>query len=162
MTVYFTDERTSSRVFTERMLRTHYGIAAPQFVRGEHGKPYLTGEDLFFSLSHSHGRTFLAIAKEEIGLDAEWRARPLPRAYLARLTPAEREEDFFRLWTAKEAFIKYRGSSLADMLPFLRFEHGILFVHGIPACSHLTFCDADGFTLALCSASEQSIELVHG
>ena len=162
MTVYFTDERTSSRVFTERMLRTHYGIAAPQFVRGEHGKPYLTGEDLFFSLSHSHGRTFLAIAKEEIGLDAEWRARPLPRAYLDRLTPAEQEEDFFRLWTAKEAYIKYCGGTLARLLPRLRFEGGQLTKDGAPLPVHVAFYEAENFILALCTASPHTIDLVHG
>lgn len=161
MIVCFTDECTSGRAFAEHIFKTVYGIPAPQFERGEHGKPRLTDEPLFFSLSHSHGRTFLAVAQEEIGLDAEWRGRPLPRAYLSRLTPAEREEDFFRLWTAKEAYVKFRGGTLADMLPALRFEHGVLLGHGTPVSASLAFCDADGYALALCCASKQRIELVH-
>ncbi len=161
MTVYFTDEQISGRAFAERVLRESCGIRAPRFLRGEHGKPYLADEPLFFSLTHSRGVTFAAVCEEEIGLDAEWRARPLPQAYLRRLSPAERKEDFFRLWTAKEAYVKFCGGTLADMLPSLRFEKGLLFLNGVPVSAEITFAEADGFCLALCAASPQTIELRH-
>ena len=151
MTVYFTDEQISGRAFAERVLRESCGIRAPRFLRGEHGKPYLADGPLFFSLTHSR----------RVTVAAEWRARPLPQAYLRRLSPAEREEDFFRLWTAKEAYVKFCGGTLADMLPSLRFEKGLLLLNGVPVSAEITFAEADGFCLALCAASPQTIELRH-
>ena len=160
MTVYFTDERIPGRAFAEHILQHRYDISAPQFERTRSGKPRLTDGSLSFSLSHAHGRTFFAAAKEEIGIDAEWRGRPLPNAYLARLTPAEREEDFFRLWTAKEAYVKWRGGTLAGMLPSLRFEGGVLLERGVPVSAHLVFADADGYTVALCMQDAHEIRLL--
>ena len=162
MIVYYTTAPTDGPAFVRNILHTRYGIANAQFARGEHGKPRLLNAPLHFSLSHTRGRTFVAVADEPVGLDAEWRGRSLPRAYLARLTPAEREEDFFRLWTAKEAYIKYLGGTLADMLPSLRFEGGTLFGHGAPLPVHIAFFEAENATLALCTASPQHIQLVHG
>ena len=159
MTVYFTDERISGSAFVERILRDRYGIFGARFARGAHGKPMLENAPLSFSLTHSGGRMFAAVAREELGLDAERRSRPLPQAYLRRLTPAERREDFFRLWTAKEAYVKYCGGTLAGMLPSLRFERGVLYEHDVPAPAHLAFLDADGYTIALCAAARHTIEL---
>lgn len=159
MVVYFTDEQTESRAFVTRILQEVYRLPAPQFLRGEHGKPRLVGAPLCFNLSHTHGRTFAVFSVKDVGLDAEWCARPLPKACLARLTAAERQENFFRLWTAKEAYIKYRGGTLAAMLPALRFEGGRLTEGGIPVDAHLAFAEADGFCIALCTPAPAVIEL---
>ena len=126
MIVYYTTAPTDGPAFVRNILHTRYGIANAQFARGEHGKPRLLNAPLHFSLSHTRGRTFVAVADEPVGLDAEWRGRPLPEAIIQRLSPAEREEDFFRVWTAKEAYIKFCGGTIAGMLPSLRFEHGVL------------------------------------
>lgn len=162
MNVFFTDEPIESRAFAERILRERYGVAAPRFERGVCGKPRLCGAPPFFSLAHTHGRIFLAVSGEEVGLDAEWRARPMPAALLPRLTPAEQKEDFFRLWTAKEAYIKYCGGTLARLLPRLRFEGGQLTKDGAPLPVHIAFYEAEHFILALCTASPHTIDLVHG
>ncbi len=161
MIVYYTAEQIESRAFAERILK-QYGIAAPQFVRGEHGKPRLIDAPVSFNLTHTHGCTFCAVGNEELGLDAEWRGRPLPRACSARLTAAEQKEDFFRLWTAKEAYVKYLGGTLAGLLPSLRFEGGVLLRDGIPVSENIAFCETEQFTLALCTASPQQIELLQG
>ena len=81
------------------------------------------------------------------------------KACLARLTAAERQENFFRLWTAKEAYIKYRGGTLAAMLPALRFEGGRLMEGEIPVDAHLAFAEADGFCIALSTPAPAGIEL---
>ena len=160
MVVWFTDENITGEAFAARILTTHHGMSAPAFFRTEQGKPLTQG--IFFSLTHSRGRTFFAACREEVGLDAEWRARPLPAAYCRRLTKRERREDFFRLWTAKEAYVKFCGGTLARMLPALRFEGGALSDGGAPLPVHLAFAEADGYTVALCTASPQDIELRHG
>ena len=150
MVVYFTDEQTESRAFVTRILQEVYRLPAPQFLRGEHGKPRLVGAPLCFNLSHTHGRTFAVFSVKDVAL---------PKACLARLTAAERQENFFRLWTAKEAYVKYRGGTLAAMLPALRFEGGRLTEGGIPVDAHLAFAEADGFCIALCTPAPAVIEL---
>ena len=157
MIVYYTNAPTDGPAFVRNILHTRYGIANAQFARGEHGKPRLLNAPLHFSLSHTRGRTFVAVADEPVGLDAEWRGRSLPRAYLARLTPAEREEDFFRLWTAKEAYVKYLGGSLAVLSPALRFERGALLHNNAPVNAALAFFEQAGCTVAVCTAQAQPV-----
>ena len=155
--VFYTTKPVPSEAFVARILQERYGIFAPKFTRNAHGKPSLCGAPPFFSLSHTGGRTFAAFSDADVGLDAEWRGRPLPLAVLRRLSEAEREEDFFRLWTAKEAFVKYLGGSLATLLPALRFERGVLLHNNAPVNATLAFYEQAGCTIAVCAAQAQPV-----
>lgn len=78
---------------------------------GNNGKPMTNG--CYFNISHSHGLVACAVAEVSVGIDVE-KIRPVSPRLLRILSPAEREsvrcdEDFFRLWTLKEALIKCRG-----------------------------------------------------
>lgn len=157
--VYYTSRPVDSAEFVTRVLREKYGISSPQFARGEHGKPYLTNAPLFFNLSHAQGRTFVAISRSEVGLDAELLSRPLPQSVLRRLSDKERREDFFFVWTAKEAYVKYLGTSLAALLASLRFEEGVLSLDGVPVPAVLNQMQCDGYALTLCSATRQEVRL---
>lgn len=82
-----------------------------------------------FSLSHTHRYAAVAVARQcPIGVDVE-RIRPIEqeeigrlvwhpveRAWMQTLAPMERRVAFYRLWTAKEAYIKARGSGLSTPL----------------------------------------------
>ena len=155
--VFYTTKPVPSEAFVARILQERYGIFAPKFTRNAHGKPSLCGAPPFFSLSHTGGRTFAAFSDADVGLDAEWRGRPIPLAVLRRLSEAEREEDFFRLWTAKEAFVKYLGGSLATLLPALRFERGVLLHNNAPVNATLAFYEQVGCTIAVCTAQAQPV-----
>lgn len=155
--VFYTTKPVQSEAFVARILQERYGIFAPKFTRNAHGKPSLCGAPPFFSLSHTGGRTFAAFSDADVGLDAEWRGRPIPLAVLRRLSEAEREEDFFRLWTAKEAFVKYLGGSLATLLPALRFERGVLLHNNAPVNATLAFYEQAGCTIAVCAAQAQPV-----
>lgn len=155
--VFYTTKPVPSEAFVARILQERYGIFAPKFTRNAHGKPSLCGAPPFFSLSHTGGRTFAAFSDADVGLDAEWRGRPIPLAVLRRLSEAEREEDFFRLWTAKEAFVKYLGGSLATLLPALRFERGVLLHNNAPVNAALAFFEQAGCTVAVCTAQAQPV-----
>ena len=61
------------------------------------------------------------------------------------------------MWTAKEAYIKFCGGTIAGMLPALRFEHGVLLEHGMPVSAALTLADHDGYTLAVCAQTAQPV-----
>ncbi len=99
-----------------------------RFRNGPKGKPYLEGEPpvLQFNLAHSGELALAAVHPElEVGVDVERRRRgiaaggiaekffsPAEAAGLRGLEGAEREEEFYRIWTAKEAFVKAQGAGL--------------------------------------------------
>ena len=110
-----------------RAILGQYTGAPLDFATGEYGKPYLPADPhLHFNLSHSHQLALVAVSRDvEVGVDVEW-FRPLPAclaiaerffppAELAALMdalPADREREFFRLWTRIEARLKARGVGL--------------------------------------------------
>lgn len=115
------------------------------------GKPELTGRavlqarvrpmDISFNLSHSGGRTLLAVADgREIGVDIEKVRHDLSPleiasryffrsefAAIADAPPGRQHEAFFRYWTAKEAVLKGPGLGLGFPLESfeIRFEPGL-------------------------------------
>lgn len=124
-----------------RLLSRYTSMTADeiQFATGEHGKPALSrpaspSGDIRFSLSHSGEYALMAVARgREVGVDVEVRKANLECLKLAERFFAPREaqamatlyEDaqqrlFYRLWTAKEAYLKGRGVGLS--LGLERFE----------------------------------------
>lgn len=96
----------------------------PQFGYGEFGKPYLMNYDgLEFNISHCRGGVAVCLDSRSIGLDVE---DTLPfDMELARAVCSDRElaevvssespsEAFTRLWTRKEAVMKYYGTGMCD------------------------------------------------
>ena len=100
-----------------------------QFSRNHHGKPELRQPGvppLRFNVSHTRGLLALAVTVvDDIGVDVESMARDVEMLSLAErffaasetamlrsLPPPELRENFFRLWTLKEAWVKARGLGL--------------------------------------------------
>jgi len=104
---------------------------APEFINiqtAEYGKPYLPGfPDWSFNLSHSGHYVAIAIAQAcRLGIDIEIikHRDSLPQlvrkcfaaneaAYWHGLDPSEQTAAFYRIWTAKEAFVKATGRGIA-------------------------------------------------
>jgi len=99
----------------------------PTLFHGSRGKPYLQGrDDLYFNLSHTDNWVFCAIAPQEIGLDAQAAEAYNERVAGRCFTHDERgwlnqnpDGRFTRLWTLKEAYLKYTGFGL--VLPMSSF-----------------------------------------
>ncbi|MBQ4333214.1 MAG: 4'-phosphopantetheinyl transferase superfamily protein [Clostridia bacterium] len=93
----------------------------PALTYGENGKPYLADSSgPHFSISHTDVWVFCAVSGHEIGLDAQTRRRVCPRLAARSLSPEELswarqdiELHFARLWTMKEAYLKYTGTGLS-------------------------------------------------
>jgi len=115
-----------------RSLLAAYLSCSPEeitFREGPHGKPYLreTGRDLQFNVSHTKGAAVLAFARGfELGIDIEHAQRKVDvegvgkrvftrseRASIGRRHGASSRRQFFRFWTAKEAYLKATGSGLS-------------------------------------------------
>ena len=160
MKIFYTFLPVSGKAFTEAVLKREYKIDCHVFKSTKHGKPYLENPPVRFNLTHSGKLTALAAGECEVGLDAaECKERNLA-ALSKRLTPAERSEDFFRLWTAKEAYVKYNGATLAEKLPRLEFRGGALYEDGAPVPVNLCFFRIENYQLALCSARPEPFERI--
>lgn len=152
MNVYFTAAPIASERAIEAVLRSE-GLEGlgPTISRTANGKPYFTAPNApKFNLTHTDGLTAVAIGDMEVGIDAE---RIQPRkldALRARLSEEERREDFYTLWTAKEAYIKFRGGTIAGMLPSLSFRRGTLFENGRPVEAWLEHVNLAGCTVCVC------------
>jgi len=108
------------RVFLREILCGYVGAdpAAIEFVRGEFGKPQVKSAALHFSASHSAGLALIAVSRTfEIGVDVERIDPAFDREAVARhffcggeiSVAAESAEEFFRIWTRKEAYVKALG-----------------------------------------------------
>ena len=98
------------------------GVSVFSIVYGENGKPYLKDRcDIFFSLSHSGDYAVCAIYDREVGVDVEkisGASEKLIRKvtadsefdFLMSLDKSACNEEFARLWTAKESYVKRDGS----------------------------------------------------
>lgn len=106
----------------EQLYRARTGQALPPIRRGTWGKPYLEGQPLHFSISHTKDHAFCVLSDVPVGIDAEEMDRPIHLGLADKiLSPAEwpRFEEapdgrqaLLRLWVLKEAAAKLSGRGL--------------------------------------------------
>lgn len=99
------------------------------FSYNEHGKPYIN-ENIYFSITHTGQYVFIAIDRTEIAIDAEI-VRPVKQALLNRIATdddlisfdhSDFNLEFFRLWTLKEAYFKYKGTGITSFKTISKTE----------------------------------------
>ena len=135
----------NSELVVKRILEKYYDIPNANIVRNEQGKPFLENSPLFFSVSHTQNKRFIAVADENIGIDAEWLNREVD--YLPIVKKFDGEErreiqskiDFLYHWTAKESAVKWLGGSIARDLYKLRYIKGTLYYGEIPLPVQISF-----------------------
>lgn len=124
---------TSTRAWLRRLIGAYLDLAPGdlRFSYGPQGKPCLLSEDsaesLYFNVSHSRGQALLAFCRNrEVGVDTEYAQARFNVQELAKTCFSvdeqrclascecdERETTFFRIWTAKEAYVKAHGGGLS-------------------------------------------------
>lgn len=94
----------------------------------ENGKPYVEGDPLFFSISHSKNTAVFALSDKPVGIDLEFiDGKRKVESVLSRFTDREKSEIngnlplFYENWVVKEAYIKYIGSTVAHDLKRLEY-----------------------------------------
>jgi len=125
----------SGRGLLRRILGYYSGIEPGelQFNYNSRGKPSLRdaigGDKILFNLAHSDGNAIYAVAlNREIGVDLERIVRIGELEHIAHrffsdkektalhaLTGNAKREAFFKIWTAKEAYLKACGKGLAHL-----------------------------------------------
>jgi 4'-phosphopantetheinyl transferase len=114
---------------------------ALRFRLGKFGKPALLDSIIHFNLSHSLDLAMCAVSSRcPVGIDVEYVRdemsvmdvserffAPDEKARIRALQGCEQKEHFFRIWTAKEAYLKATGDGLsraADSFELIFSEHG--------------------------------------
>lgn len=131
LTVYIYDAK-SELSEEERLYRSasHYSGLDPSVfskVRTKGGKPFFpNAPHIKFSISHSGDYWACAFGSSEVGLDIQEHKKCRYRDISKRFfNPAEAEyletrgyapEEFFRIWAAKESYVKFTGKGLSQGL----------------------------------------------
>ena len=110
-------------VLLQHALREEYGITEiSEFVYNEFGKPSFSNLPIHFSLSHCKDAVACAVSDHNIGIDVETIVPYNPDVARRVCTVAEleileqsenKDTDFIKLWTIKEAISKYEGMGLS-------------------------------------------------
>jgi len=97
-------------------------LEMPEFYYGEHDKPYLKNyPGLYFNFSHCKSAVCCVLSRNEVGIDIE--EVGVYKENLAAYISNEKElvslhnsdnqaDDFYKLWTQKEAVFKMLGSGI--------------------------------------------------
>lgn len=119
------------------------------------GKPFLVGQPVHISVSHTKGFVCCAVSDSPVGVDCEHYRKPSESAMRRVCTPRELEDirraadpsaRFLMYWTLKESISKKRGVGLRES--FRQYE--ITIEDGKPVCDGhtLRFEERGGFFLA--------------
>jgi 4'-phosphopantetheinyl transferase len=144
-------------------LKTSFGLtpAPDDWGTGEHGKPYLkSAGNIHFNISHSGTMVMCALHDSPVGADIE-RIKPYTGAVARRIMSDEEWEYylsskdkgavFFKIWTIKEAYLKYSGSGLSalDRITVLPLHDGIK--SNIEICRFTLIGGIPGYQAAVCA-----------
>ena len=124
-------------LFSELFILSIVGVSPKDILYNEYGKPYVDRTGYHFSISHSHSLIVFVSDSLPVGIDIEpitdkkW---PAVRFF----TPNEKAlvkspEDFYTIWTKKEAYIKMLGTGLSTPL----HPRDSIFKHTYPQSYHI-------------------------
>lgn len=154
----------------KRVLEKH-GVPMKDFSYLEHGKPVTDG--ICFNLSHSHDKVVCAVSKEPVGIDIE-KIEPLHAnlaerffteneiRYLNRFYEEEKQQEFFRLWTMKESYMKYTGEGMSlslDCFEFVIGEKVSVYRHGQLCDCSIKEYEVPGYKLTVCSKEKDYMDM---
>lgn len=94
-------------------------------IKDENGKPYAENINIHFNISHSGDYVICVISESPVGVDIElisdikdsliqYVCTENELRYVYQDKPETRKR-FFEIWTAKEAYFKYKGTGIKDL-----------------------------------------------
>ena len=116
----------------------------PSIEYAEGGKPYIKNyPELHFNLSHCRRYVAVAIHSSPVGVDIECR-RKVSQSLIRRVCSEDEQQsiataqdpdmEFLRLWTCKEAYLKYTGTGIVEPLTGIppQLSSHIIKTHPLP------------------------------
>ena len=96
-----------------------FNVSVKNLSADSNGKPYLNDSNIYISLTHSNEYVGCAISDKPVGIDIE-QIKPVKDSVIGRVCSNEEinyltkngRDEFFKLWTLKEAYIKAVSNSL--------------------------------------------------
>lgn len=164
MQIFYSWTAKNSIQFLDCLLKRYFNIIDYTLCSGTFGKKYIILANgkipLHFSITHSKNLLAIAFFKEAIGIDAEWLQNAMPKTIFKNLSHEEQQEcataeNFYKNWTAKEAFVKLHGKSMLQEVRKLNFIGQELFYAQQKADCFLQFnklyYQKEAYIVALCT-----------
>ena len=154
--------RSAFRVMTgdASLTRLRYGY-------GPHGKPFSEDyPEYFFSVSHSGDYAICVTGTCEVGIDLQEHRRaafqgiarrfytPQEQNFIFHENDGQEKERFYRIWSCKEAFIKYTGNGISEGLTTFSADpaHHLILQNGQPAAALYEPLQLPGYSCTACTA----------
>ena len=146
-----------------RQVLTRHGARESKVYMGENGK--LLVKEIFFNLSHSHNIVVCVVGDKSVGCDVEKVKSPtrekIAERYFCESEIAylkDHKDEFYRLWTLKESYVKMTGEGLR--LPLnqfeIRFEENIkIYQDGKPSHCFVQEYTIPGYNLSVCAEESE-------
>lgn len=143
-------------VILQNVAKTFKGILG-EFDYGQHGKPFFKNlVNLCFNVSHSENLVAVAFCEKSVGVDIEL-LRDVDLKISERFFHENEKlfvkdnKTFLKIWTRKEAYIKYTGSGLSTPLSsFDSFDNPLI----------KTF-ENNRFSLSVCCENPEKFEILY-
>ncbi len=155
------------RILADVLKRDYKIEECPEILRDDMGKPYLEGNPLHFNVSHSEEYLAIAVSEEPVGVDIQepknikdGMYRKVVQSEETELIGENRQQDFLRLWTLKESFVKAEGKGLRISLKDYYFqkenEKYLVNYHGqkMPWTFNIEETLIDGYFISVCGMEE--------
>lgn len=124
------------------------------------GKPGFAKAGHFLTISHTEKLFVAAFGKVPLGIDVEKRLAPHDKAKKKFFTPSEAREDFYTVWTRKEAVSKIGGEGLSALGKIQTTPEKAIFGQNEFSLYGLESFLPKGYVGSLAVASEHEIEVV--
>ena len=148
------------------------GMDMDDIAYGENGKPFLN--NVCFNISHSDEMVIIAISEREIGCDiekiGEHKQKIAKRyfteseiAYLQEFEEHKRAEEFYRLWTIKESYVKKTGEGMKIGLDSfeIRMEQPVSIYHKkVKSLCNIKEYDIPGYKCAVCADENEFADAI--
>lgn len=148
--------RNRSYEYIKYILKKYYNILKPNFYKNEYGKPYIVDCDWYFNISHCDDLMVCIFATSEVGIDVE-KIREYNPLLENKIFSIEEQktikgsrEEFWKLWTIKESFLKYQGTGIIDEL----YKTEVLYNSNISiknSSVQINVKEYNGYIISICS-----------
>ncbi len=155
------------RILADVLKRDYKIEEMPEILRDDMGKPYFKDFPLHFNVSHSGEYLAIAVSDSPIGVDIQepknikdGMYRKVVQPEEAELINEDRQNDFLRLWTLKESFVKAEGRGLRISLKdyYFKKENGRYFVNyngqKMPWAFNIEETLIEGYFISVCGMEE--------
>lgn len=155
----------STLLLQEILLQNNLNLQDVKF--GNNKKPEIDG--IFFNISHSDNFVICSVSKNPVGCDIE-KIRSVKSgfekrfftqnevAYLEKFSCEEKFNQFFRLWTMKESYMKFTGEGMKLALNRIEFvfDYSIkVFRDGILCDCNFKEYELSGYKISVCAKENE-------